>query len=99
MALGCAILRPISVGATKTCARVLLSPHSPLSPTSQMKSHRTHTPTATDARATTLLAPREPSTVLDPGSQWVGEKGNRRALPLKRNTLVQCPMGSGHVIG
>ena len=74
MALGCAILRPFSVGATKASARVLLSPHSPLSPTAPMKSHRTLTPAATDARATTLLATREPSTVLDPGSQRVGEK-------------------------
>jgi hypothetical protein len=36
-----------------------------------MKSHRIHAPAATDARATKLPDPREPSTVLDPGRQWV----------------------------
>src|SRR3982074_3085595 len=76
MVLDCAILRPLSVGATKACARVLLSPHNPLSPTAPMKNHRTHTATATDARATTLLFPRELSIVLDAHSQRAGEKAN-----------------------
>src|SRR4030081_843781 len=74
MALGGAILRSCSVDATKASARALLSPPSALFPTAPMKSHTTHTPVATDARATTLLISRELSTVLDCGSQWAGEK-------------------------
>ena len=74
MAWGSMTLRAFSVDATRACARIPLSPHSPLSSAAPMRSQRTHTPAEIDARARMLPVAHEPSsTVPDPGSRWIGD--------------------------
>ena len=91
MAWGSMTLRAFSVDATRACARILLSPHSPLSSAAPMRSQRTHTPAEIDARARILLVAHEPSsTVPDPGSRWIGD-GAIDALSLCTKRLGVVP--------